>query len=105
MTCAKTTVTCTIYSYSGRVIGEGTNACANPQPKCPRKRGEDYEKCTTVCGQQGHAEVQALADMTTRNVLGLKPFQAVVKGRTYACQHCQEALYGAGLSWLKVVHK
>lgn len=102
MTCAKVTVTCTVTSYSGRVIGIGTNACANPQPSCPRKRGEGYEKCTSICDQQGHAEVQALKDMVTRNVLGLKPYMAVVVGHTYACQHCQEALFGAGLSWLKV---
>lgn len=102
MTCAKATVTCTIHSSSGRLIGEGSNACANPQSRCPRQRGEGYEKCTSICDQQGHAELQALADMKTRNVLSLLPKFAIIKGHTYACQHCQEALFSAGVEWLKV---
>jgi deoxycytidylate deaminase len=95
--CAKTTVTCVITAADGRRF-IGTNACANPQPKCPREPGEGYAKCVSICQQQGHAEVQALraagphADGAT----------AELYGHTYACQACQEALYAAGVKWIGV---
>lgn len=95
--CAKTRVTCTVtFSDGRRLVGE--NLCRNPQPVCPRAPGEGYEKCTTVCDQIGHAE-QVAVQLAGGNLLG---GHAVLRGHTYACRECQEALFGAGLSTLAV---
>lgn len=95
--CAKTTVRCTIQSADGELfIGE--NWCANPQPKWPREPGEDYTKCTTICRQEGHAERVALRLAGSKEAGGV----ALLRGHTYMCQSCQEALYGAGVLWLGV---
>jgi hypothetical protein len=82
--CAKTRVTCTLTFPNGvEVVGE--NLCANPQAVCPRAPGE--------CQQMGHAEVQAVAACG-----GIADgASAVLRGHTYACQKCQEALFGAGV--------
>ena len=93
--CAKTTVRCTLILADGTRV-HGTNACRNPQTVCPRAPGEGYDKCKTVCAQDGHAETQALAfarDMDL-SVVGARAF---FTGNTYACRDCQEALYDAGI--------
>lgn len=95
--CALRVVTCTIFATSGMQF-HGTNECLNAQPTCPRLPGEGYEKCTSICQQQGHAEYQALFKAGAA-ALGAS---AVIHGHTYACQACQEALYGAGVRWIGV---
>jgi deoxycytidylate deaminase len=97
MTCAKVTVTCVITATDGERF-VGTNACANPQPKCPRSPGESYEKCVSICQQQGHAEVQALRAAGSK----AQGATAELYGHTYACQSCQESLFVAGVLWLGV---
>lgn len=92
VTCAKATVRCTLVTREGeQIIGE--NWCANPQPVCPRTPGEGYEKCKTICRQEGHAEVVAL------RIAGAKArgSRAYIEGHTYACMDCQHALFGAGV--------
>ncbi|MNK79176.1 hypothetical protein D3C87_988380 [compost metagenome] len=95
--CAKQTVTCTIAAVTGEQF-VGTNWCRNPQEKCPRLPGEGYEKCVSVCGQDGHAELDALAKAGS-SAIGAT---ATIAGHTYACQHCQEALFAAGVLNLRV---
>lgn len=95
--CAKTTVTCTLVTPSGEHI-VGTNYCRNAQPACPRLRGEDYEKCRTVCDQAGHAEIVAVA-LAGEKARGAR---AYLQGHTYACQSCQEALFAASVISLSV---
>jgi hypothetical protein len=92
--CAKQTVRCVIWLANGEAVA-ATNACLNPQPKCPREPGEGYEKCKTICQQLGHAEVQAV-QLAARIGADLKGSRAVITGHTYACQHCQETLAKAG---------
>jgi len=95
--CAKATVRCTLVTSDGsHVVGE--NWCDNPQPVCPRLPGEDYTKCRTVCRQHGHAEQVAvrLAGPLARGA------HAYLDGHTYACQACQEALFGAGVAALTI---
>lgn len=101
--CAKATVRCELHLRTTQVV-VGTNACANPQPVCPRAPGEDYTKCRTVCDQQGHAEVQALRAVTDA---GLDPVGAVaiISGHTYFCMDCQHALFGAGIAQLRLKQK
>lgn len=96
--CAKVTVRCTIISPQGRAY-EGTNYCLNAQEACPREPGEGYEKCRSVCLQVGHAE-QVAADMAGEDVRGAI---AYLEGHTYACQACQERLFGAGLYALRII--
>lgn len=95
--CAKVTVTCTLVTLDGERI-VGTNWCANPQTTCPRQPGEDYAKCKSVCGQEGHAEVVAirLAGIKT------KGSRAYIENHTYACQNCQETLFAAGVRSLTI---
>lgn len=92
MTCAKTTVVCTLVLASGERI-VGTNWCRNPQKYCPRKPGEGYEKCKTICDQAGHAEEVAAAIAGPR----AKGARAYIQGHTYACDNCQRVLFGAGV--------
>lgn len=95
--CAKTTVRCTLVTPSGeRIVGE--NWCAKPQAACPREPGEGYEKCKTVCQQEGHAEAVAV------RVAGEKAVgsRAYIEGHTYACQSCQETLFASGVISLSI---
>lgn len=93
--CAKATVTCTLVLADGKQI-VGTNLCANPQKTCPRAPGEGYEKCTSICQQEGHAEVVAVrkAKAFGASLLGSRAF---LEGHTYACMACQHALFAAGV--------
>lgn len=98
--CAKQTVACHLFSKDGRIV-VGTNACNNPQPDCPRAPGEGYEKCKSVCHQQGHAEEQAVAAARAEGV-DLTGAYALITGHTYVCQNCQHTLFGAGVRWIGV---
>jgi deoxycytidylate deaminase len=95
--CVKTTVRCVIVSPEGRSF-VGTNYCNNAQKVCPRAVGEGYEKCISICNQEGHAEIVALA-LAGKHAVGAT---AYVTGHTYACQSCQEALFNAGILFLSV---
>ena len=95
--CAKATVRCTLVTADGQhIVGE--NWCDNPQRVCPRLPGEDYAKCRTVCRQQGHAE-QVAVRLAGRLAVGA---HAYLTGHTYACQSCQESMFGAGVIALSV---
>lgn len=95
--CAKTTVVCTLVTPTGKRF-VGTNYCNNAQALCPRLLGEGYEKCRSVCQQAGHAEIVAL-DVAGAEARGSR---AYIEGHTYACQHCQEALFAAGVLSLTI---
>jgi hypothetical protein len=96
--CAKVTTRCTIVTTEGETI-VGENWCANPQPDgCPRKVGEDYTKCRTVCQQYGHAEIMAIF-LAGEKCQGAT---AYLEGHTYYCQNCQEHLFGMGVVALKL---
>ena len=100
MTCAKQLVTATVVALDGRRF-VGANACAKPQVVCPRAgmpTGEGYELCTSVCEQQGHAEVQALRAAGPAAV-GATMY---LHGHTYACDHCVAACRAAGVVGLVI---
>ena len=90
--CAKKEVGCVIVAPDGQRFA-GANLCFNPQDVCPREPGEGYEKCRSICQQDGHAEMDALR----RAGSAAKGATAWVYGHTHACRDCQEALYGAGV--------
>lgn len=100
MTCAKTVVKCEIVCLNGKSYF-GYNDCANEQKVCPRGPGEGYEKCKSICQQQGHAE-----EMAILNALGygadLRGATAIISGIGHYCKDCQLKLFAAGVENLKV---
>lgn len=95
--CAKLRTRCTIVTPDGEhFVGE--NWCNNPMPTCPRRPGEDYTKCKTACQQFGHAEVMA-AFLADKKCIGATAF---LEGHTYYCQNCQETLFDAGVTALRM---
>lgn len=91
MTCAKRVVSCIIRHEHGFFLGD--NSCRNPQSSCPRLPGEDYEKCKTICEQEGHAEMVALkyaGDLA-------KGATAIISGIDHSCKNCSRALFVAGI--------
>lgn len=65
MTCAKKVVRAHLLCKDDRSGHAGTyfigeNSCRKPQTSCPRKPGEGYRPCLTICAQPMHAEVDAL---------------------------------------------
>lgn len=101
--CAKAQVSCRIFwtdPRTGVIDGVlGTNDCANPQPVCPRAPGEGYEKCKTVCRQEGHAEEVALRQVREKGV-DLRQMvtpQAFLRGHHYCCSDCALKLRDAGV--------
>lgn len=101
MTCAKRQVICSLVAESGDIV-VGTNACANPQEKCPRDPGEGYEKCKTICKQAGHAEIQALEEAKKMNI-DITGGMAIVRGIPWVCRECGHALEKAGLHEIRVI--
>jgi hypothetical protein len=97
--CARVTVVCVLALADG-TIAVGSNACATPVATCPRLPGEGYEKCRSICGQQGHAEVQALRNCAGRSSVGARAF---LIGHDHYCRECQRALFGAGVFSLSII--
>lgn len=93
--CAKRRVTCILETVGGTTF-VGENDCAHPQALCPRAPGEGYEKCRTVCGQAGHAEVEALRQCREA---GVDPTgaTATLDGHYWICEPCGAALRDAGV--------
>jgi len=100
MTCAKAKVACAIVSMDGQVF-MGRNDCDNPQSSCPRKEGEGYEKCRSICQQKGHAEIMAFKKAGAKAIGG----RAYLWGHNYYCHACQLALFSAGVRSLSLINK
>ena len=101
--CAKRRVICSItYGGSPEEFVVGENDCASPQPICPRRPGEGYEKCQSVCQQAGHAEVQAVAAAKAANI-DLTGASAIIAGHYWMCEACGRALRDAGVRQAIVV--
>jgi hypothetical protein len=98
--CAKRQVLCTIFARSGAVV-RGENACATPQPTCPREAGEGYEKCKAVCGQGDHAERDAIAKARAAGI-DLRGAHAALTGHYWMCEPCGRALHDAGVVTITV---
>lgn len=94
MTCVKRRVRCIIITDQGNAF-VGENLCDRPQPVCPRSPTDDYERCTSVCRQPGHAEIVALKKLDESGERGM---MALVFGIDHLCKDCARALSGAGIS-------
>lgn len=102
MTCAKKKVVCILVTADGEHSFSGTNNCANPQEVCPRKEGEGYEKCKSICNQPGHAEEVALKKAQETGV-SLCNATAHVSGIDNFCKSCQRKMYEAGIRTLRFI--
>lgn len=93
MTCAKRSVVAMIID-GDRIVATGSNRCGNPQPVCPRKPGEGYEKCHSICLQQGHAETMAIWNAAENGYDLNAPdhgLRMVVAGHHRQCNMCASA--------------
>jgi deoxycytidylate deaminase len=98
MSCAKRRVICVITARDGTTV-RGENGCYKPQEKCPRKPGDDYTKCRTICMQPGHAEVQAVTQAVNHHAdTDWWDAHAFIEGHIYACINCQEVLRALGVN-------
>ncbi len=100
MTCAKKIVTCFLVAPNG-VVYAGRNDCAAPQETCPRTFGEGYEKCKSICKQEGHAEEMALK----RAGVNAKGCRAYIQGIGHYCKECQIMLFRKGITSLQLAPK
>lgn len=92
MLCAKQIVIAIIVK--GNQFWFGYNECNNPQLKCPRKglpTGQGYELCKSVCGQESHAEIQAIKH-AGKNASGGVMY---LIGHTYCCDDCLKEIKSA----------
>jgi deoxycytidylate deaminase len=101
--CAKRHVWCEIETADERVF-YGDNSCENPQAVCPREPGEGYEKCETICRQNGHAEVEAMARAREAGA-SLQGSTAFIGGHYYCCVACAEMMREAGVEVITIVEK
>lgn len=96
MTCAKAVVKARLVTTSGQVF-EGENAVSKPQVQCPRLEGEGYDKCISVCDQQGHAEEQAVLRALMAGV-ELRGAHMTVEYH-HVCKKCQGMMWSFGITW------
>lgn len=96
MTCAKAVVKARLVTTSGLVF-EGENTVTRPQAQCPRAEGEGYDKCTSVCGQLGHAE--AMAILAARDA-GVAPHGGHMQVfYHHVCDACQLMMQSLSITW------
>lgn len=96
MTCAKKVVVARLRCRDGKEYA-GANDCGNPQSVCPRKEGEGYLKCMTVCKQPMHAEMDALFAAEDG---GSEPRGGhMVIWHHRCCEECQRLLDRYQITW------
>lgn len=89
--CAKRRTQAKLTTLDGEVF-VAENVCLTPQDVCPRKIGEGYEKCKTICNQVGHAEALAI------QAAGPKAAGAHIDVlHHYACDVCLQKMRDAGV--------
>ena len=80
-----------------RIEGENTwigeNTCVSPVVVCPRSSCDGYEKCSTVCHQTNHAEINALLKAGN----DAKGARMIISGHDHCCDPCLEAMKKAGI--------
>ena len=107
MECLKQVVTATILR-DGKVLVIGKNDISNSEvTECPRKgmkSGEGYELCTSICGQKGHAEVQAIEKAKELGI-NIKGASMAVEGHSYICGNCEKEIMKASIRSWKIKEK
>lgn len=87
--CPKRNVCAVIIDKNGR-IASGQNTIKVYTDKCPRSKGENYDKCKSICGQENHAETAAIKDALEKG-LELSGSTLYLLGHYHACLDCQKA--------------
>lgn len=95
--CTKKHVVCCLVTPEGEHFW-GTNEVLAFQVVCPRTDEDDYSKCVHVCHQPGHAEIMALREAGEK----ARGATAYMKGNTFFCRECQEAMFAAGVVALRL---
>lgn len=101
MTCAKQVVSAVIVAKNGKVY-PGENHARYPQAMCPRgdmPSGVGYHLCRDVCGQDGHAEIEALR----RAGDDAEGATLYLFGHVKCCPDCTRACDAAGIARIVVV--
>lgn len=79
----------------GKIIGTGTNA-GRLATECPRwdsPTGENYGPCKDVCHQTGHAEANAVKEMTKNySESEYENADIFLYGHWWCCQNCWKAM-------------
>jgi deoxycytidylate deaminase len=98
MTCAKRVVHAHLFAKHHGFTGYfmGINSCRTPQKVCPRKTGEGYDKCKSICKQPWHAEQHAIYLCLTA---GVSPQDGHMIVDHQPCQECQDIMRAWGISW------
>lgn len=85
--CFKRQVMAVIIDKNGN-IASGENRISNRAVnQCPRDKGEDYEKCKSICNQEGHAEIMAIKQAKKRG-LDLNESFLYLIGHHRICDNC-----------------
>lgn len=96
--CLKQT-TVAVIMKDGKFISIGFNEIlANNITECPRKdlpTGVGYEKCTDICHQYGHAEVNACNESDCDD--GCEGATLYLIGHTYCCDNCLNVMKEHGI--------
>jgi DNA (cytosine-5)-methyltransferase 1 len=98
--CRKRVVRATVLTKNGKYF-VATNHIRVDPGICPRSTvptGEGYDLCSSVCGQEHHAEVRALR-LAGKSAKGATLY---VEGHTYACEACLDAARRAGIAELVI---
>jgi hypothetical protein len=96
MTCAKAFVSAELTAVTGEVFS-GTNFCHRPQKQCPREAGDGYDKCLSICMQDGHAEQMAVKYCIRA---GVDPTGGQMKVKhKRVCDGCQKLMKAYGITW------
>jgi len=99
--CVKQEVYAMIDTPYGQTIFGG-NFMKNDITVCPREEqnmisGEGYHLCDEICGQEHHAESDAIANAQKLNI-DLKESVLYLVGHTYCCNSCISKMNKAGIS-------
>lgn len=86
--CFKREVCAILIDKNGK-IAVGQNLISNSEvSECPREKGENYEKCISICRQEGHAETMVIQNALERN-MELKGSILYLIGHNRICDNCQ----------------
>lgn len=100
--CLKRSVYAMVLCKDGKEVF-GSNWIANEVISCPRAElptGQGYNLCREVCGQQHHAETDAIARCVAADVITLDA-KMYITGHDYCCDNCLAAIKSSGIGYVK----
>lgn len=94
--CLKREVCAVIINSSGEIV-VGQNTITATINKCPREKGEGYDKCLSICKQRAHAEVDAILKAEDRG-MDIRGATLYLIGHHRVCNECQQICELKGLN-------